>query len=171
MTDEFQLQNIERLVARVRGITDPDARRAALDLLQSVMGLHASAIDRIMEIASESGDSGWAIIDELGRDPLVSSLLILHGLHPLDLEARVAQALEQVRPTLLSHGGNVELLGVSGNAVRLKLTGACNGCPSSSLTLKTAIEKSIYSAAPDVTSIECEGDEHGASSTVASSAA
>jgi Fe-S cluster biogenesis protein NfuA len=116
-------------------------------------------------------DPGWAIIDEFGRDVLVSNLLLLHGLHPSDLETRVRDALDQVRPVLLAHGGNVELLAVEGNAVRLRLTGSCHGCPSSSLTLKTAIEKSIYSAAPDVTSIECEGDEHGESSRVTVSAA
>jgi len=169
--NELQVQDINRLVARVSGITDADARNAALALLKAVMELHASAIDRMMEIASDAGDAGWTIIDGFGRDPLVSNLLLLHGLHPLDLEARVLEALEQVRPVLASHGGNVELLEVKGGAVRLKLTGACNGCPSSSLTLKTAIEKSIYSAAPDVTSIECEGDEHGASSPVTASAA
>ena len=51
---------------------------------------------------------------------MVGGLLMLHGLHPLDLETRVRQALDQVRPYLRSHGGNVELLGVS--------DGASSGC-------------------------------------------
>jgi Fe-S cluster biogenesis protein NfuA/nitrite reductase/ring-hydroxylating ferredoxin subunit len=85
-------------------------------------------------------------------------LLILHGLHPFDLETRVRQALDKVRPYLGSHGGNVELLGVTAEGVvRLRLAGSCHGCPSSQVTLKYAIEEEIYKAAPDLTAIQVEG--------------
>ena len=87
----------------------------------------------------------------------MSSLLLLYGLHPLDLEARVQQALEKVRPLLRSHGGNVELLGIADGVVRLRMLGSCHGCPSSAMTLKNAIEEAIYAAAPDATAIEVEG--------------
>jgi len=100
---------------------------------------------------------GWQIIEDFGRDELVANVLLLHGLHPVDLETRVREALQKVLPYLHSHGGNVELIEVAGSVVRLRLIGSCNGCPSSSLTLKTAIEKAIFEAAPDATSVECEG--------------
>ena len=87
----------------------------------------------------------------------MASLLLLHGLHPLDLEARVRQALEQVRPYLRTHGGDVELLGVDDGVVRLRMQGSCHGCPSSAVTLKHTIEEAIYDAAPDVAAIEVEG--------------
>jgi Fe-S cluster biogenesis protein NfuA len=157
---------IEKLVARIGALSEGEIRAAAMELLQAVMEFHAAGLDRMMEIASDSGDPGWVIIDEFGRDPLVSSLLLLHGLHPVDLDTRVRNALDRVRPYLQSHGGDVELIAVGESTVRLKLIGSCNGCPSSSLTLKTAIEKSILEAAPDITSIECEGDQHGTSSAV-----
>jgi Fe-S cluster biogenesis protein NfuA len=82
---------------------------------------------------------------------------LLHGLHPLDLETRVRQALENVRPLLRSHGGNVELLGLAGAVVRLRMLGSCDGCPSSALTLKSAIEDAIFERAPDVIGIEVDG--------------
>jgi Fe-S cluster biogenesis protein NfuA len=110
----------------------------------------------MMEIAAASGEAGWRIIDMFALDDLVANLLILHGLHPSDIESRVRNALEKVRPYLQSHGGNVELIEIAGGAVRLRLIGSCNGCPSSSATLKNAIETAIRETAPDVTSIRCE---------------
>src|SRR5262249_12629100 len=83
MDDEFngRVQHIERLVARVRGLEDAEARTTALELLQTVLDFHGAGLDRMMEITSAAGESGWTIIDEFGRDPLVSNLLLLHGLH------------------------------------------------------------------------------------------
>src|SRR6185503_8701081 len=98
------------------------------------------------------------LIDKLADDPLVSNLLILHGLHPLDLEARVRGALEKVKPRLGLHGGSVELIGVTPEGgIKLRLEGNCHGCPSSRVTLKSSIEEAIYAAAPDVTEMEVEG--------------
>jgi len=84
--------------------------------------------------------------------------LLLYGLHPLDLESRVGQALEKVRPYLHSHGGNIELLGLTDGIVRLRLHGSCHGCPSSAQTLKQTIEEAIFEIAPDVTAIEVEDE-------------
>ena len=151
-----RIQKIERLVAKIRNTSDAQIRDAALELVQTLMEFHGTAIDRMMEIASSSGDVGWRTIDLFALDDLVSNLLLLHGLHPVDIETRVRNALEKVRPYLQSHGGDVELIEIAENSVRLRLIGSCNGCPSSSVTLKTAIEKAIYELAPDMTSIQCE---------------
>ena len=72
------------------------------------------------------------------EDELVAHLLLLHGLHPVPVRERVRGALDEVRPYLVAHGGGVELLGVADGVVRLRLEGACNGCPSSALTLTHA---------------------------------
>ena len=68
-----------------------------------------------------------------------------------------------MRPYLESHGGNVELLGVEGTVVRLRLQGSCSGCPSSAMTLKLAIEDAIHKAAPEVATVEAEGASEQAS--------
>ena len=86
----------------------------------------------------------------------------MHGLHPYDVPTRVEQALDGVRPYLGSHGGDVELLEVTDEgAVRLRLLGSCDGCPSSSVTLELAVQDAIEAAAPEVTSIEVETPSHG----------
>ncbi len=83
---------------------------------------------------------------------------MLHDVHPDDTETRVLAALDQVRPYLGSHAGDVEYLGVDGEGVvRLRLQGSCDGCPSSLVTVKTAIEKAIEEAAPEVVRVEVEG--------------
>ena len=65
----------------------------------------------------------------------MASLLLVHGLHPHDVERRVSDALDTVRPYLGSHGGDVSLIEVAGDVVRLQFTGSCKSCPSSAVTL------------------------------------
>ena len=96
------------------------------------------------------------LLHRMADDDVIKGVLLLHGLHPLDLRTRVEGALESVRPYMRSHGGGVELVGVSGDTVRIRLQGHCQGCPSSLVTLKLAVEKAIYEAAPDVSAIEVD---------------
>jgi Fe-S cluster biogenesis protein NfuA/nitrite reductase/ring-hydroxylating ferredoxin subunit len=141
--------------------------RAAHELLERIDALLDGADDRATELAAallELYGEGLARIAAqvpdaaaLAGDELVSHLLLVHGLHPVPLEARVREALDSVRPYLDSHGGGVELLSLDDGVVRLRLEGSCSGCPSSTVTLKSAIEDAIHAAAPDVERIEAEG--------------
>jgi len=150
-------EKIEELVRTVESVPDEAVRADALELVQSVMALHGSALQRIMEIVLESGQAGGEIIRCFAGDDLVSGLLLLHDLHPDDLETRVIRALEKVRPFLQSHHGNLEFLGIEEGRVRLRLQGSCKGCPGSAITSKTAIESAIFDSAPDVVAVEVEG--------------
>ena len=153
-----QLQSIEALLQRIEKANDPAMSAMAKDLVQRLMQFHGESIERMLEIIPQDSPSQSTIIDALGQDPLVRSLLLLYGLHPDGFEARVLQALEKTRPYLKSHGGNVSLIGVDeAGAVTLRLEGSCHGCASSSATLKLAVEEAIYEAAPDVTAIHVEG--------------
>jgi Fe-S cluster biogenesis protein NfuA/nitrite reductase/ring-hydroxylating ferredoxin subunit len=151
------MAQIEGLVQKIEALPDPEARASALSLVQALMEFHGTGLDRMMEIVADSKEGGYAVFDRFAADDLVGSLLLLYGLHPHPLETRVMQALDKVRPYLDSHGGNVELLEIKDGVVRLRMQGSCKSCPSSSLTLKLAIEEAIYAAAPDVVTIEAEG--------------
>lgn len=151
------MEQIEGLIRTIENVSDPEARAGAIALVQALMEFHGAGIERMMEIIAESGEGGYAVFDRFSADDLVGNLLLLYGLHPLPLEDRVTQALEKVRPYLDSHGGNVELLGITDGVVRLRMQGSCKSCPSSAMTLKLAIEETIYAAAPDVVAIEAEG--------------
>ncbi|GAC1493951.1 MAG: NifU family protein [Pseudarthrobacter sp.] len=140
------------------------ARGRAEDLVRQVTDMYGSGLERILEILDEQGKLDDGTLAALAADELVSGLLIIHGLHPESMETRVAGALDSVRPYLGSHGGDVELLDISPEGVvRLKLLGTCQGCPSSSVTLKFAVEEAIETAAPEVTAIEVvEAEKHAA---------
>jgi Fe-S cluster biogenesis protein NfuA/nitrite reductase/ring-hydroxylating ferredoxin subunit len=151
------MEQVESLIRRIESLPDPAARNSAIELVQALMEFHGAGLERLMEKIAERGEVSYSIFDDLAADPLVSSLLLLYGLHPIPIETRIVQALDKVRPYLDSHGGRVELLTVENGIVRLRLEGSCKSCPSSSVTLKLAIEEAIYAAAPDILSIEAEG--------------
>ena len=133
------------------------ARERAEELVRLTADLYGTGIRRILDIVYDAGRLDDEVLETLAADELVASLLIVHGLHPYDVTTRVERALESVRPYLGSHGGDVELLEVSEDGVvRLRLLGSCDGCPSSSVTLKLAVEGAIETAAPEITSIDVE---------------
>jgi Fe-S cluster biogenesis protein NfuA len=153
---------VDELVQTLEATADPAARAAAQDLVRTLMNLNGAALERMLGMIHEAGGPAAGLIERFGDDELVGSLLLLYGLHPVDLETRVRQALDKTRPYLRSHGGNVELVGVDATGmVRLRLQGSCHGCPSSAMTLKLAIEKAIHEAAPDVAGIAVDGETDG----------
>ena len=132
-------------------------RERSEELVRLVVDLYGAGIERIMEILHDRGRLDDEVLDALAGDDLVASLLLVHGLHPEDVPARVERALARVRPYLDSHGGNVELLGITEEGVvKLRLLGSCDGCASSSATLTLAVEGAVLEAAPEVTGIEVE---------------
>ena len=151
-----RVARMETLLEEIETLADPNARAKAAEVVGVLLDLYGEGLARMMEVVAEGGERERTF-EALAGDELVSHLLLLHGLHPLDLETRVVGALEEVRPYLRSHGGNVELLGVEGGVARLRLQGSCDGCPSSSMTLKLAIEEAVQKAAPDLEGIEAEG--------------
>jgi Fe-S cluster biogenesis protein NfuA/nitrite reductase/ring-hydroxylating ferredoxin subunit len=132
------------------------ARERAEELVRLVADLYGAGLERLLTILHELGRLDDEALAALAADDLVAGLLLVHDLHPYDVTTRVEQALDNVRPYLGSHGGDVELLAVSDDVVRLRLLGSCDGCPSSSVTLKLAVEGAIEAAAPEITAIEVE---------------
>ncbi|HET9007275.1 MAG TPA: NifU family protein [Actinomycetes bacterium] len=143
---------IEELLGQIRSAGDTGTAETAEEIVRLVVELYGAGLERAVELA------GPDALERFVGDELVASLLVLHGLHPKDTRTRVVEALDQVRPYLGSHAGGVELLGVDPEAgvVRLRLEGSCDGCPSSTQTVKLAIERAIEQAAPEVTAVEVE---------------
>ena len=156
---QTKVQRIAELVALLENITDAETRTSAKALVQLLLDLHAAGLERVMEIIAKHDAPGLPTIDDLGRDPLVSSLLVLYGLHPLDFESRVAQAVEKVRPHVRKGGGELQLLGTESGVVRLQLHLTGHGCASTGKTLKTMVEDALYEAAPDMGRLLIEGLE------------
>ena len=127
------------------------------DLISLVTELYGGGLGRILELVGDDAP----MRERLAADDLVASLLVLHDLHPLDLDARVRGAIGSIRPYLGSHGGDVEILSIDGDegVVELRMLGSCDGCSSSSVTLELAVERAIEEAAPEITRIDVVGGE------------
>ena len=146
---------MEQALSELQARSDVVAINLAEELVRLVSDLYVAGLARVAELA-ETHSPGF--LDVLAQDDLVSSLLLVQGLHPDTVDSRVEQALESVRPFLAQHGGDVELLGIDDDlgAVKLRLLGSCDGCPSSALTLQGAVETVIFEAAPEIAHIVVE---------------
>jgi Fe-S cluster biogenesis protein NfuA/nitrite reductase/ring-hydroxylating ferredoxin subunit len=149
---------LEELICQLSEVGDPLLKDHAEEVVRLLVDLYGEALERMLVIVDEGGEPVWGLFDRFTGDELVRTLLILHGLHPSDLDTRIREAIEKVRPYLKSHGGGVEVLGIDDEGVlMLRLQGSCEGCPSSTLTVKLALERAIKEAAPEITAVKAEG--------------
>ena len=159
VSPEALIQRVEELTAQVEQLPDPLARRISEDLVAAVIEMYGHGLTRIVEILDEAGEDAAPISQQLADDGVVGSLMLIHDLYPVPIEERVNEALDNVRPYMESHGGNVELISLEDGVARIRLEGSCDGCPASSSTLELAIKTALDETAPDLLGIEVEGLE------------
>jgi Fe-S cluster biogenesis protein NfuA len=153
-----QIQRIGSLVEQIESGSDPSMCALARELLESLMALHGAALERMLGMATEAGEPGETLIRKCGSDELVSSVLLLYGLHPESVQTRVTRALEKSRPFLESHSASAELVSIQEDGtvtVRLALK-PNGGCGSAGATVKSTLEATLQNAAPDAASIVVE---------------
>lgn len=143
---------VDRAVAEV-GAIEPGARARALSLKLAIEEFHRVGLTKIVRRLKED-PRGKELLFELVDDPAVYALFSMHGLVRADLRTRVSRVIEMVRPTLQSHGGDVSLVDVRDNRVFVRLSGNCNGCSMSSVTLRTTVEESLREHVPEIEGVE-----------------
>ncbi len=130
-------------------------RERSEELVRLLADLYGGGIERIMEILYEQGVLTGDVLRAMADDDLVASLLLVHGLHPEGLSTRVERALDSVRPSLASRGGDAELVGITDDGVvQLRLLGSADGCGSSAATMSAAVQEAILQAAPEVSGFD-----------------
>lgn len=154
---EALIERFQELTASLERIDDPLARRSAEELIGVVLDLYGEGLRRIFDAMVEEGESTEELRRGLADDGVVASLMLIHDLYPVDLETRVTEALDGVRPYMESHGGDVELVALEDGVARIRLNGSCDGCPASSATLELAIKQALDEHAPDLVALEVEG--------------
>jgi Fe-S cluster biogenesis protein NfuA len=143
---------VEELLTQLRGADDPALTERAEELVRLLMELYGAGLERVMELVSEGGDT--TLIDRIADDQLLASLLVLHGLHPVPVETRIQAALDKAQ----KYAGPVRYLGIDDDGVaHLELENAPQGCPSTAMTVKDAIEKAVTDAAPELGGVELAG--------------
>ena len=151
---DFQerVARIEKLVQELDSCADGRLREEARELIQALMELHGAGLERILEIVNISA-GGAELIRSIGHDELLSSLLVLYGLHPEDLETRVRRGIDKVRAHIRSRGVSIEVVAIAEDNVRLEITG-----PSSD-ELVEVIRRALLETAPDAANVEIIGGE------------
>jgi Fe-S cluster biogenesis protein NfuA len=155
---ENHIESIDKMVRALEEAKDPALRANAKELVQALMSLHGACLERMLEVVGQSGECGKFIIDTFARDEVVKSVLLLYGLHPVDIKTRVLEALEKTRSSMRSHTWTISFVGIDDSGtVTLRMEGKSEGCGSSASALKQAVEQAIYEAAPDISGITIEG--------------
>jgi hypothetical protein len=155
-TDEREfrrrMRQISELVAAVEACRDAPVREAARELVRGLLDLHAAGLAKMLHLAAPPGAPADELLDLWGSDDLVRSVLLLHGLHPVPIADRVAEARDRVCATLRVPTDAVELLEATAAEVRLRL----RGDPCAGLALRHALEDALGEAAPDAFAIAFE---------------
>jgi hypothetical protein len=144
---QVRMERIEELIAAIQEHGNPVLRASAVELVRALLDVHRAGLAEMLAKVERQGAPGQAIMNALLQDDLVSRLLLLHGLHPVDLETRICHALEAVRSALHAHGTHVQLESATHASIRLRLDGGGQDA-------RKLLEEAILAAAPDVLCIE-----------------
>ncbi|MDY7104403.1 MAG: NifU family protein [Actinomycetota bacterium] len=150
-------RRVDEAIAALEGLDD-DARATATELKDAVEAVHRPALVAIVQ-ALRADPRGKELLFELVDDSAVRAVLSLHGIIRPPLGARAEAALDEVRPYLQSHGGEVELVDVADRIARIRLHGACNGCSMSAVTLRDTVEEALVTAVDEIDGVEVVEDQ------------
>lgn len=158
---EEALWRMGTLIEALQNHPDEQVRGQVFELLDWMEAYHREAIHRLIDLLPPDA------LEEAQRDPLLVPMLEAYevmggdqgGVDPLPL---VEEALQQVRPYVHSHGGEMEVISVEEGVVRLRLMGSCDGCPSSAITLTQGVEEAIRQRWSGMRRLEVETPEGAA---------
>lgn len=152
------LPRIADLAERLAEHDDKDVSDTAVEMLDWIDVFHANGVGRMVEMLREW--RGEILLEAVAADPVAGAMLAAYGLgNDTDLDAArvsVQAALEEVRPYLHSHGGDMEVVHLEDGVVRLKLHGSCDGCTASDATIIEQVEAALKERWVDFRRIEVE---------------
>jgi Fe-S cluster biogenesis protein NfuA len=157
---EYQSQatRIEALLQEVAAFPESQVRTKIEELIHSLLNMYGEGLKRILEFIARIETDGQSLTGKVASDELVGALLLLHGLHPISLETRLLQALENIQPRVQAQGGVLEFVRLEDGVATVRLTGGgCHGCQSSQATLRQMVEEAVYTVVPDLDEIQVEG--------------
>lgn len=148
---------LDTLVQAFEELPFPEVREMAFDMLRAVDTLHREALQRLVAFLHAHGQG--EILDHAAEDPIIRTLLLLYDLVPSEERTQAEAALDLVRPYIQSHGGVIDVLQVEDGVVHVRLSGACQGCAGSAMTLKRGVETALQQGFPGFKRMEVHEPE------------
>jgi len=152
MTIEDLAQALDEAMARVRQL-DPAARTVAQDCIAALEAVHKAALTTLVRGLKQDPD-GKRLLFDLVDEPDVRMVLSIHGIIRADPHTVALQVLDGIRPSLQSHGGDVELDGIRDGVAYVRLRGACNGCSMAAVTMREGVEAALVAGVPGVSAVQ-----------------
>ncbi|MEU5598001.1 NifU family protein [Streptomyces sp. NPDC020298] len=140
-----RLARLDDLLEHLEETPGPTAREA-LEAVRALTEVYGEALARILDRAQAP------LAGEMAEDELLAHLMVLHGIHPEPVEVRVAREVERLGGELRERGGDLELVAVEGEVVRVRL--AVKGCGSSSAGILDAVREAVLGVAPELQAVE-----------------
>ena len=148
-----ELARLAQVITSLEGIVESwdESQRLTVQALKSAIeDLNKEALKRLIR-SLKNDPAARSQLGQAVTDPLIYGVLRFHGLVKESLHARIEKALDEVRPFMANHGGDVELVALKPpDTVEVRLIGACHGCPASSQTLAEGVEKAIREHCPEI---------------------
>jgi hypothetical protein len=124
----------------------PAARERAEDLVRVVADLYGAGLERLLDCLHEAGALSDPVVARLAEDDLISSLLLVHGLHPFGVQERLTRALQRLGP----EAGSVTVRSLTGDRVVLHVSGSGQGCGSNLAEVEVAVRGAVEAAVPEL---------------------
>jgi Fe-S cluster biogenesis protein NfuA len=159
---EELLHRLNELLEQLERVPGP-AGRLAMDAVTALSQLYGAALARVMALV----DGEPRIPGALAEDELLRHLLVLHGIHPLPVADRVADALDRLRPHVRLGGGALVLDSIDGGVARIVMPASCpGGCGPEPAALREAIVSCVLTVAPELSDVEVRQERGGSAPTL-----
>ncbi len=150
-------ERVDKAIAEVQAM-EPESRAKAMTLKSTIEEFHKVGLTHIVKTLKNDAD-GKKLLFALVDEPTVYALFAMHGLVRADLKTQVGRVIEMVRPYMQSHGGDVSLVDVQGKTAFVQLSGNCNGCSMSAVTLRNTVEETLAEHVPEIEKVEVVANE------------
>ena len=149
-------ERVDKAIAEVQTL-EPNVRAKAMALKSTIEEFHKAGLTHIVRTL-KNDPHGKQLLFEMVDAPTVYALFAMHGLIRADLRTQVSRVIEMVRPYMQSHGGDVSLVDLQGKTVFVRLSGNCDGCSMSAVTLRNTVEESLREHVPEIERVEVVDD-------------
>jgi hypothetical protein len=149
-------EQLDAIIHELDEHVDPTVRHRIREVVGLMMELHGAGLERVLELAADSALGSPALVTRMADDSLLGPLLLIHDLHPHDLETRLSRRLDRLRPRIAANGCRADVVAVGGDVATVRVEGIERLSATPAEELKALIETTLLEAAPELTTLVIE---------------